>query len=703
MNRKEKILGFINDDVYSPMKASELAMVLSVPKADKEQFMSLIEELIGEGSIIKTKRGNIVSPEKMGYITGIYSSTARGFGFVIRDGAEDIFIAKEASWGAMNGDKVVARITSEAEGEKRCEGEIVRIAKRANEYVVGILRRRNKEYYVVPDNERLWQYIDIKKANLNGAEKGQKVYVKILKYPTDKEKASGSIAEVLGWPENNDVKLMSVMYSFGLQPEFPENVKKAAEAVPQNIPSGAYEGRRDMRGKTIITIDGEDAKDLDDAVSVEVLSNGNYLLSVHIADVSEYVKEGSDIDREAFKRGTSVYLPGTVVPMLPPRLSNGICSLNPQVDRLTLSVDMEFDKNGKLAGHDIYRAVIATTERMTYTNVKKIIDGDQTAKKEYAHIVPLVLKMNELAKILRKKREKDGFIDFDFPESKLLFDDEMNVVGVAKYEITEANQLIEEFMLAANNCVAEHFFWMNAPFVYRVHENPDAEKIQALRELLSLFNIKIKGKNEDIKPKELSKILKQVEKEPYSAVVGESILRSMKKARYSTECLGHFGLSAAYYCHFTSPIRRYPDLIIHRIIKEYLKNGSLSELRARALRSSCESAAVQSSETEINAQEAERTATKIKIAEYMSAFVGKKFTAYVSSVTNFGMFVQLPNLVEGLVRMADMNDDYYELIQQGLYLKGERTGREYHIGQQVQVILVAANELTGDIDFTLAN
>lgn len=700
MDRKEKILGFINDDIYTPLKAEEIATVLSVPKEDRRDFFAIIDQLIEEGSVVKTKRGNIVSSEKMGYIIGTYSSSSKGFGFVLRDDAEDIFITKEASWGAMHGDKVVARITAEAKDGRRCEGEIVRIAQRNNEFVVGILRRRNKEYYLQADNEKIWQYIDIKKQNLFGAEKGQKVYVKILKYPTDKERGQGKVVEVLGWPEDNDVKLKSVMYSFGLKQAFPQNVMKEAEQIPAEVVFDT--SRRDLRNKTIITIDGEDAKALDDAVCVEKTENGNYLLSVHIADVSEYVKEGSALNKEAFERGTSVYLPGSVIPMLPPRLSNGICSLNPGVPRLTLSVDMEFDSAGDLISHDIYTSVIATTERMTYTNVQKIIDGEKSVIKEYSHIVPVVLLMNELARILRKKRADDGFIDFDFPESQVIFDDEMNVIGVGVREITEANQLIEEFMLAANNCVAEHFFWLETPFVYRVHENPDVDRIVELKKLLSMFNLRLKGKDDDIKPKELSKVLEQVKNEPYSPVVQESILRSMKKARYSTECLGHFGLSAKYYCHFTSPIRRYPDLIIHRIIKEYIAKGGFSEEREKFLVEYAEKASIKSSDAEVNAQEAERTATKIKIAEYMSNFVGRQFTGCVASVTNFGMFIRLPNLVEGLVRLADMNDDYYNLVVQGLYLKGERTGKEYHIGQEVEVVLASANELTGDIDFVLA-
>lgn len=699
MNRKEKILNFINDDIYLPLKIDEMATILSVPKNDKKEFYAIIDELIAEGSIVKTKRGNIVSSEKMGYITGIFSSSAKGFGFVLRENGEDLFISKENCWGAMHGDRVVAQQISEAKDGKRCEGRIVRIAERKNKFVVGILRRRNKDFYLQADNEKIWQYIDIKKQNLFGAEKGQKIYVEILKYPTDKERASGRVAEILGWPESNDVKLKSVMYAFGLKTEFPQEVLNEAERVSKKTET--LQNRRDLREKTIITIDGENAKDLDDAVCVEKTKNGTYMLSVHIADVSEYVCEGSELDKEAFERGTSVYLPGTVVPMLPPILSNGICSLNPNVPRLTLSVDMEFDARGELVSHDIYPSVIQSAERMTYSDVQKIIEGDSEVSKKYSRIAEKILMMNELAQILRKKRAANGFIDFDFPESQIVFDDEMNVIGVAMREITDANRLIEEFMLAANNCVAEHFFWLETPFVYRVHEAPDADRIAELKKLLSMFDIRLKGKDEDIKPNEMSKALEQIKDKPFFSVAQEAMLRSMKKAQYSTECLGHFGLSAKYYCHFTSPIRRYPDLLIHRIIKEYLKIQAFDEKRERFLEKYTQNAALQSSKTEVNAQEAERTATKIKIAEYMRVFVGKRFTACVASVTNFGMFVRLPNLVEGLVRFTDMTDDYYEFVPSGMYLKGERTGREYHIGQEVDVVLANANELTGDIDFVI--
>ncbi|MDP4118472.1 MAG: ribonuclease R [Bacillota bacterium] len=699
MDRREKIKGFINSEAYAPMKADEMAVVLSVPKEDREEFNLIIDELINEGEIIKTNRGKIISCDKMGYISGIYTCTSRGFGFIIRQEEDDVFIARKSSYGAMNGDRVIARIISESSPEHRREGEIVRIANRANKTIVGILRRSGKNFYVECDNERLWRHIDIKKSDLNGAENGQKVVVKIGKYPTDKEDATGVIDEVLGWPQDNDVKLLSVMYSYGLEREFPKAVNLAAEKVPKELSPDSLTGRRDLRDKIIITIDGEDAKDLDDAVCVEMMENGNYLLSVHIADVSEYVTEGSVIDREALKRGTSVYLPGTVIPMLPPRLSNGICSLNRNSDRLTLSAEMEFDKGGNLVNHNIYTSVISTTERMTYTNVKKIIDGDKETVNEYKNIVPLVLVMNELAKILRKKRMAGGSIDFDFPEAKVIFDNEMNVIDVRKVEITEANELIEEFMLAANSCVAEHFFWINAPFVYRVHETPDSEKIEALGKLLSIFNISIKGRTDEVKPKALADILEKVKNEPYALVVGQTMLRSMKKARYSTECLGHFGLAAKYYCHFTSPIRRYPDLMIHRIIKEYLKYGNLRDNRENILRSAAEAAAIQASETEIKAQEAERTAIKIKVAEYMSAFVGRGYTGYISSVTNFGLFVQLQNMVEGLIHVANMEDDYYDYIADGVYLKGERTGKEYHIGQEVKIVVAAVNELSGAIDF----
>ncbi len=698
MERHEKILGFINDENYSPLTANEMAVLLMVPKNEKEEFLSIIDELLLSGDIIKSKRGKILSPEKMGYIKGRYVANSRGFGFVTEWGNEDLFISRDASYGAMHGDFVVARITGKGDENGRPEGEIVRIAKRENKFVVGILRRKNKDFYVEADNDKLWQYINIKKPFLKGALKGQKVYVEIVKFPTDKEKPEGKIVDILGWPESNDVKLKSIMLTYGLNPEFNDKVKLEAENKAKEIPD--VSDRVDLTNETFITIDGEDAKDLDDAICVKLNENKEYVLTVSIADVSQYVKEGSALDEEALKRGTSVYLPGTVVPMLPPVISNGICSLSEGEIRLTLSVEMVFDNNGNLKSHNIFTSVIKSKKRMTYTDVHKIIEGDEITRNTYKELVPHILLMNELSGILRKKRE--GFLDFDFPESKLIFDDDLNVIGVEKYEITDANRLIEEFMLAANRTVAEHFYWTEAPFVYRVHENPDAEKITDLKETLSLFNINIKGKSEDIKPGELAKILEKVKDEAYENLINECILRSLKKARYSPNCLGHFGLAAKFYCHFTSPIRRYPDLAIHRIIKEYLKKGTLDDKRYEHFIKFVNIASEKSSRAEVNAQEAERTATKIKIAEFMSMYLGYEFEGTVSSVTPFGIFVRLPNLVEGLVRYADMNDDYYDFVEKGMYAKGERTGNIYRIGDNVKVKLISSNEITGDIDFIMA-
>ena len=698
MERYEKIKGFINDDNYTPLTADEMAVLLMVPKSEKADFINILDDLLLSGEIIKSKRGKILSPEKMGYIKGRYVANSRGFGFVTEWGNEDLFISRDASYGAMHGDLVIARITKEGGCNGRPEGEIVRIAKRENKFVVGILRRKNKDFYVEADNDKLWQYINIKKPFLKGALKGQKVYVEIIKYPTDKDKPEGKIVDILGWPESSDVKLKSIMLTYGLTPEFDENVKKEAE-IKAKEPL-CFKNRVDLRNETIITIDGEDAKDLDDAICIKLNENKEYVLTVCIADVSEYVKEGSALDKEALERGTSVYLPGTVIPMLPPVISNGICSLSEGEERLTLSVEMIFDSKGNLKSHNIFTSVIKSKKRMTYTDVQKIIDGDKNTCKEYSELVPHILLMNELAGILRKKRE--GFLDFDFPETKLIFDEDFNVIGVGKYEITDANRLIEEFMLAANRTVAEHFYWTEAPFIYRVHENPDTEKIADLKETLSLFNISIKGKSEDIKPGELAKILEKVKDEPYENLINECILRSLKKARYSPDCLGHFGLAAKFYCHFTSPIRRYPDLAIHRIIKEYLKSGTLSDTQYAHFTKFVGVASEKSSRAEVNAQEAERVSTKVKIAEFMSAYLGYEFDGTVSSVTPFGVFVRLPNLVEGLVRYANMHDDYYEFVEKGMYAKGERTGNTYHIGENVKVKLISSNEITGDIDFVMA-
>ncbi len=689
MENKDKILGFINDESYTPLKAEEIAVVLMVPKTEKQEFNSIIEELVLDGELYKTNRGKLISTKKMGYIKGKYSGSAKGFGFVVTEN-DDIFIPREYTYGAMHGDTVLVLIVNEGIDMFRREGKIVRILTRKNKTLVGILKRKNKDFYVEADNNKIWQYINVKKQNLKGGLKGQKVCVKITKYPTDKDKPEGVISEILGWPENPDVKLKSVMLSYGLNSSFPEEVLREAKTVS----SKSFDERRDIRKETVITIDGEDAKDLDDAISLKIRPNGNYLLSVHIADVSHYVTEGSALDKEALSRGTSVYLPGQVVPMLPPALSNGICSLSQDEERLTLSVDMEFDETGNLISHDIYKSVIINKARMTYSFVQSIIEKEEPV----GEIEILIKNMYKLSLILRKKRE--GFLDFDFPETALIFDDDMNILGVTKREITDSNRLIEEFMLSANNCIAEHFFWLDAPFVYRVHETPDSEKITSLKETLSLFDIKLRGS--EITPGSLAKILEDVKGKPYELVVSETILRAMKKARYSNNCLGHFGLSAKYYCHFTSPIRRYPDLLIHRIIKEYLETGFLSEKRINHYNSVTEFAAKENSDAEINAQEAERTAVKIKIAEYMAQFVGETFIGTVSSVAQFGIFVRLQNYVEGLLRFADMTDDYYNFVPGGMYAVGEKSGKEYHLGEELKVKLVRSNEITGEIDFVIA-
>ncbi|MBQ3053543.1 MAG: ribonuclease R [Clostridia bacterium] len=701
MDRKEKIIGFINSEKYIPMKEEELAVLLSVPKQDRPQFSGIIRELLNEGLIYKAKHGNIHSGEKSGLIKGQFTCTSKGFGFVLRDGEEDIFIPKNACRGAMHYDTVLAKITIKAQEDRRCEGEIVRILSRNTTHVVGTLKRVHRRFLVIPDNEKLWHYIDIPKGNVKGGQKGQKVYVKITKYPSDKSSPEGKVEEILGWPQDNDIAIKSVIYSYGLSQEFNDSVKKELEYIPVSVTEDMIKDRQDKRGDIVITIDGEDAKDLDDAVSVKILDNGNYLLSVHIADVSEYVRQGTSLDDEAFKRGTSVYLPGTVIPMLPPKLSNGICSLNEGVSRLTLSVDMEFDSKGNLINHDIYKSVICSSKRMTYTDVKKIIDKDKQTINKYNDLSSLIWNMHTLAQILNRKRKSEGYIDFNFPEAKVIFDDDMNVAGVALAEINEANNLIEEFMLAANSCVAEHFFWLNAPFVYRVHETPDNEKITNLKKLLSAFNIILKGRTEDIKPKALSDMLEKVKDEPYGEIIQEAALRAMKKAKYHTYCGGHFGLSVKYYCHFTSPIRRYPDLLIHRIIKRYLDKGTLPENDIAFLTDYTEKSAVQSSNKEINAQEAERTAVKIKIAQYMEGYLGHIFEGKVCSVTGFGLFVRLPNMVEGLISMNNLNDDYYEFHSERMYLKGTHTGKEYHIGDNIRVVLSSVNTITGEIDFTL--
>jgi len=702
MTQSEKILAFMREDAYKPLLLEELIMVLAVPKEDTGKFLAIIEELEADGRIIKTKKNRYGVPERMGLIVGRYQGNEKGFGFIIPDDTTmaDVFVPVEGVNGAMHGDRVIARFMRAIIEGKRAEGEIIRILNRANHTVVGTFESSINFGFVVPDDKKISNDIFIPKNEFNHAKTGEKVVVEITRWPEPRRNPEGRIIEVLGHKDDPGTDIVSVIKQFKLNEDFPEDVIKQAEQIPQVVPEEEIKRRRDLRHLNIVTIDGEDAKDLDDAVSVEKLDNGNYMLGVHIADVSHYVTENSPLDKEAFKRATSVYLVDRVIPMLPRQLSNGICSLNPQVDRLTLSVFMEIDPHGKVVEYEIFESVIKTKERMTYKDVTAILeDNDPELLERYKDLIPDFKLMKELALILRQKRTERGSIDFDFPEAKIILDENGKPIDVKKYEITISNKIIEEFMLTCNETIAEHIYWTNAPFIYRVHEEPDPEKIENFNTLIYNLGYHLKG-SAKIHPKALQQLLDKIKGKKEERIISTVMLRSLMKAKYSHENLGHFGLAAKYYCHFTSPIRRYPDLVIHRIIKE-LSKGVLSEKREEYLNQFVQAAAKQSSEMEIVAQEAERETEDLKKAEYMQDRIGEIYSGVISSVTSFGMFVELDNTIEGLVRISSMEDDYYIYDDKHYSLIGENKKKIYKIGDEVTVKVIKTDIAARQIDFVL--
>ncbi|HHV60341.1 MAG TPA: ribonuclease R [Clostridiaceae bacterium] len=700
--RRKKILMFMREESYKPLMFDELKQVLVVPDEDVEAFKSLLDELEAEGLVFKTKKKRYDIPDRMNLVTGRVQGNERGYAFIIPDKEDmkDIFVSASALNGAMHNDRVVARIKSKANSGRSSEGEIIKILERANSRVVGTFERNGYYGIVFPDDRRISQNILVAKDCFNNAKTGQKVVAQIDMWPENGKNAEGRVIEVIGDAGEPGTDILSIIKTYGLNESFPEDVIAEAEKISDSVTEDMIAGRRDFRNLKMVTIDGEDAKDLDDAVSIEKLENGVYRLGVHIADVSFYVREGSPLDREALKRGTSVYLVDRVIPMLPKKLSNGICSLNPNVDRMAFSVIMDIDSKGHITDHEICESVININERMTYTNVYKIlVDKDESLMKRYHYLLDEFNMMRELAEILYKKRISRGAIDFDFDETKIILDEKGKPVDVIRYQLTIANKIIEEFMLACNETVAEHFYWANIPFVYRIHEDPDKEKIDAFCQMVKSLGYSVKGINQ-IHPGAFQKLLSDIKGKDEEKIVSTAMLRSFQKARYSNLHERHFGLAAEYYSHFTSPIRRYPDLIIHRIMKEYLKNG-LSPERMEELNYKLEEIAAMCSERERAAEDAERECEELKKVEYMKEREGEEFEGIISNVTNFGMFVELENTIEGLVRFNSMEDDYYQFIPEQYMIKGERTGKVYKIGDKVRVVLARADIPSRQIDFLL--
>lgn len=637
-------------------------------------------------------------------IEGIFRANEKGFGFVeIENQEEDLFVPAKHVNGALNGDTVRVSITKPKEGTKKAEVKVIKIIKRERESLVGIFQANKNFGFVVPDDKRFGTDVFVSKNKCKNAKNNDKVIVKIIKYPEKGKNAEGEIVEVLGNTNQAGIDMLSVIREFDLPNEFPEFVKEEAESISQVIDENDIKNRKDLREDTIFTIDGEDAKDLDDAINVYKNEDGNYCLDVHIADVSYYVKENSKLDKEAIKRGTSVYMFDRVIPMLPFELSNGICSLNAGEDRFALSCSMEIDKKGNVISGDVYKSVIKVTERMSYTDVNKILNNlDEEVTVKYSKYIDNFKLMEELATVLKQRRLEEGYLNLDIPESKIILDENGKAIDVKKYETTFANEIIEQFMLTANETVAEKFYWLEAPFIYRVHEEPEYDKIQETNKFLFNIGEKINCSKECIKPKSFSDVLDKLKGTEYEKVISTLILRTLKVARYEAENKGHFGIASKYYCHFTSPIRRYPDLFIHRIISEYIKKGyNIDEERLSDMQSKAEKYAETSSEAEKLATKAEREAEDIKKAEFMEDKIGMEYMGIVSSITAFGMFVELESTVEGLIRFEHMGNEYFIYDENRKTLTGERTNRRFKIGDQVKIRVIAANKELRKIAFEL--
>ncbi|MCX7884604.1 MAG: ribonuclease R [Caloramator sp.] len=699
---KDKILAFMKEEAYKPMTAEELSNIFDVSIKELKTFYKLLDEMEEEGYVVKTRKNRYGVPEKMNLVVGKLQGNPKGFGFLIPDDVriEDIYVSGENMNGAMNNDRVIVKILKERTANKRVEGEVIRILKRANNKVVGTFEKSQNFGFVVPDDKRIYQDIFIPKAAMNGAKTGHKVVVEVTKWPEKRRNPEGKIIEILGNKDKPGVDILSIIKKYNLPEEFPDEVEEYAKGISEEIPEKEINKRRDLRNLKIVTIDGEDAKDLDDAVSIEKLPNGKYRLGVHIADVTYYVKEKSPLDKEAFERATSVYLVDRVIPMLPKKLSNGLCSLNPKVDRLTLSCMMTIDSTGKVVEHEIFESIIKTSERMTYTDVTKILKyKDEETIKRYEYLYEDFRNMEELCKILYNKRMQRGALDFDFEECKIILDEKGKPVEIKPYEREIANRIIEEFMIVCNETVAEYMYWAGIPFIYRIHENPDEEKIRVFSEFIYNLGYYLKPVA-DMHPKVLQEVLNAAKDKPEQVIIDTLLLRSLKQARYAPECSGHFGLASRYYCHFTSPIRRYPDLAIHRIIKDFI-NGKIDEKKIKKYTKFVEKASKQSSDMERVAQEAERETDDLKKVEYMSERIGEVYDGVISSVTSFGMFVELPNTIEGLVHISNMDDDYYIYDEKHYTLIGEKFKKVYRLGDKVKVKVVKTDIDSRTIDFTL--
>lgn len=702
---KQEILTYFNESGSKPLTIHELEEIFELTEA--EAFKGLIKslnELENEGMLVRTRKNRYGLPEKMNLIRGKIEMNKKGFAFLIPDDERksDVYIHSSDLNSAMNGDTVIVRLERGSSTRQRAEGAVIRVINRANHTIVGTFEAVTEFGMVIADEKRILNEIFIPEGYTLGAVTGHKVIVEITKYPERGRSAQGAVIQILGHKNDPGVDILSIIYKHGIEIDFSEETLEQVANIPDTVLETDLEGRRDLRNETIVTIDGEDAKDLDDAIRVDQLSNGNFLLGVYIADVSYYIKEDSALDEEAFDRATSVYLVDRVIPMIPHRLSNGICSLNKGEDRLVLGIEMEIDPNGNVVKHDIFEGVINTTERMTYTDVNKILkDKDEARREKFSSLVPQFELMETIAMMLGQKRRKRGAIDFDFKEAQIIVDEQGKAIDIKIRERSVGERLIEEFMLCANETVAEHFHWLEVPFLYRIHEDPDEGKLEHFFQFLASLGHVVKGTTQDVHPLELQRLLERIKGEQEELVISKLMLRSLKQAKYDPNSVGHFGLATQFYTHFTAPIRRYPDLTVHRLIRKYLIKGDLSAKTLNHWKSKMNEIAKHSSEKERAAVDTERDVDDLKKAEYMVDKIGEEFDGIVSSVTSFGLFVELENTIEGLVHVSFMGDDYYHYSDQHQALIGEMTGKVYRIGEAVRVKVTNVNVEERAIDFNL--
>lgn len=704
-NRKKLILDFISNKEYHPMRAKDIAVLLQLPKGKRGDLFEVLDALEAEGKICcrrgkyeKVRQEVPVSPKEI--LEGTFISNARGFGFVEVEGQEDLYIPEEDTLYAFHQDRVQVEVKQEQKGNRK-EGKILQILSHGLSEVVGTFEKSQNFGFVIPDNQKMGKDIFIPREHTMGAEDGDKVVAKVVSYGGKNKNPEGRIKEILGAAGQPGIDVLSIARGYELPMEFPQKVQNQADRVPDHVMESDFQGRMDLRDWTVVTIDGEDAKDLDDGISLT--KEGNiYHLGVHIADVTNYVQGGSALDREALRRGTSVYLVDRVIPMLPKRLSNGICSLNQGEDRLALSCLMDIDSQGKILGHKIAETVICVDRRMSYTEVKGILEGDKELRSKYQELVPMFFHMKDLSAILRKNRTKRGSIDFDFPESKIYLDEMGRPIEIRAYEQNVATRIIEDFMLLANETVAKEYCDRELPFVYRTHENPDMDKMEKVLTFIRNQDIPVHKAHEEITPLEIQEILTSIEGQDSEPLISRLLLRSMKQARYTTGCSGHFGLAAKHYCHFTSPIRRYPDLQIHRIIKDTIR-GRMKDEKKLYYAQILEDVAAKSSMLERRAEEVERETVKLKKAEYMQMHLLETFDGVISGITGWGMYVELPNTVEGLVHVSSLTDDYFIFDEENYCLRGEMSQKTYHLGDPVQVLVSEVDVTTKSIDFILVS